>query len=195
MAQVITSRFPRALRRARLLRGMKQSHLAEQLSVTQATVCRWERGTHVPSPAQMRAAEAFICAPPVTAHDAVLKRLVETSARPVHLICDATHRLLAASPSRQADWGASAHELCGRSLWQFASHEIEAAEARLDALGWCDGAVAAVTFRTGATSDPPVPIVAGQVLWERMRLEDGREARLVSTFTPGEALPAAALAI
>jgi transcriptional regulator with XRE-family HTH domain len=172
----------RILKRTRVLRGMKQSHLAELLSVTQATVCRWERGTHRPSEAQMPAVMAFIATPSASVRDAALKRLVESSARRVHLICDATHRLLAASPAREADWGVPACTLLGRSLWPFASPEIQAAEARLEALGWYEEATPAVAFHTDAIANPVVPIVPGIVLWERMRLDDGSGARLVSTL-------------
>lgn len=179
----------RVLKRTRVLRGMKQAHLADLLSVTQATVCRWERGTHRPSEAQMPAVMAFLAAPSAAGRDAALKRLVESSAGRVHLICDATHRLLAASRVRQADWGAPAATLIGQSLRQYASQEIEAAEARLDALGWHGMSGPPVAFHTDATTDRVVPIAAGFVLWEPVRLDDGSPARLVSTMAAGELPP------
>jgi transcriptional regulator with XRE-family HTH domain len=182
----------RALKRTRLLRGMKQSHLAELLAVTQATVCRWERGTHRPSEAQMPTVLAFIAAPAATMHDAALKRLVESSVQRVHLICDATHQLLAASPAREADWGVPASALLGRSLWPFASPEIQAAEARLETLGWYEASAPAIAFHTEAVANPVVPIASGLVLWERVHLEDGSEARLVSTLA-AEQLPSGVL--
>ncbi len=178
-----------ALRRMRLLRGLKQTHVAERLAVTQATVSRWERGTHRPSPAQMPAVMALLAEPAAVACDGALKRLVESSSRPVHLICDTTHRLLAASPARQVDWAAPASVLMGQSLWSYASREIEAAEARLDALGWRDSAAPAVAFDTGANCSAVVPIVPGVVVWERLCLDGGSEVRLVSTFAASESLP------
>lgn len=174
----------RALRRMRALRGMKQSHLAELLGVTQSTVSRWERGALAMSTSQEAAARRLLRSDCDPARDAALKRLVENSTLPVHLICDRTHRLLAASQERRAAWRTDPGSLFGRSMLVYASSEILAAEARLEALGWHDGALSRLAFDTGANDDPSVPIRPGRVLWERIALADGTTGRLVTTLTP-----------
>lgn len=171
-----------ALKRLRLLRGLKQSHFAELMGVHQATVSRWERGEWPLSKAQQAAAHRLLAAARDPRQDAALRRLVESSSRKVHLVCDRTHRLLAASPARQAEWRADAAEFIGRSLIGYASEEILAAEARLDGLGWHEGALAALEIDTGATTDPVIPILRGRVLWERIALADGSAGRLVTTI-------------
>lgn len=93
------------IRRMRLLRSMKQEHLAELLGVNQATVSRWERDQLALSSEQAVKLERIFAAPRHAAVDAALKRLVEDSVRPVHLICDRTHRLLSASRPRQRNGG------------------------------------------------------------------------------------------
>jgi transcriptional regulator with XRE-family HTH domain len=173
--------FGRSLRRWRRLRGVKQSHAAELFGVTQATLSRWERGRHqLPATAQ-RKLERLLMAPLDSAADGALRRLVEASTLPTHLICDLTHRLLAASPARLGEWGTDMAELCGRSLWRFATEEICAAEGRLGGLGWYDEGVAEVSFWTGANDSPIVPIHPGILLWERLQLSDGTLARLATT--------------
>jgi transcriptional regulator with XRE-family HTH domain len=179
----------RALRRLRLLRGMKQSHLAELLSVTQTTVSRWERGLQQPSPDQEQAMLRLLMQPLPPGQDAALRRLVESSSKPVHLICDLTHRLLAVSAPRAARWRVPASELQGHSLWRFATADIRAAEARLEALGWEGETAPVVALNTAAAYEQIVPITPGWMLWERIRLEDGHEARLVTTPAEGEPLP------
>lgn len=165
----------RALRRTRRLRGMKQSHAAELLGVSQATISRWESGAQAPSDDVRAALERLTAAPP--AADAALRRLVESSATHTHLICDETHALLAASPGRAAQWRRDPSELAGRSLRHFASPEIAAMEDRLTELGWPQ----ALTFWTGPNADAEVPIHPGLTLWEPIRLADGRWGRLVTT--------------
>jgi transcriptional regulator with XRE-family HTH domain len=174
--------FARALKRWRRLRGIKQSHAAELFGVTQATLSRWERG-------QLRIPESvattlsrLLAAPLDSAADAGLRRLVESSSLPVHLICDLSHRLLAASPARFASWSARPGELRGQSLWRFATDEIRAAESRLGELGWYDEGAAQLRFWTGANDNPLVPIEPGILLWERLQLSDGTLARLVTTL-------------
>jgi transcriptional regulator with XRE-family HTH domain len=173
--------FGRTLRRWRRLRGVKQSHAAELFGVTQATLSRWERRQHrLPATAQ-RKLERLLMAPLDSAADAALRRLVEASTLPTHLVCDLTHRLLAASPARLADWTADMAELRGQSLWRFATEEIRTAESRLGELGWYDEGVAAVRFWTGANDSAIVPIHPGILLWERLQLSDGTLARLATT--------------
>jgi transcriptional regulator with XRE-family HTH domain len=174
--------FGRALRRWRRLRGIKQSHAAELFRVTQATLSRWESGHHrIPGKAAHELSR-LLRAPLDAAGDAGLRRLVESSVLPVHLICDLSHRLLAASPARFATWNAGAAELRGVSLWGFATDEIRLAESRLGELGWYDDNVAQVSFRTGANDNPIVPIDPGILMWERLQLSDGTLARLVTTI-------------
>jgi len=170
----------RNLRRMRRLRGMKQSHVADLLGVAQATVSRWEAGGQAPSPEAHAALRRLLA--PRPAADAALKRLVEAASLPLHLVCDATHALLAASPARQARWRKSAADLAGRSLWPFASAEIQAMEARREALGWFGPEPVALAFWTEANRDAVVPIAPGLTLWERIPLADGGMARLVSTL-------------
>jgi transcriptional regulator with XRE-family HTH domain len=178
MTEAITRSAARSLRRLRSLRGMKQSHLAELLGVSQGTVSRWETGRLTPGP-ETAGAIARLLAPRPGA-DAALRRLVEAATAPMHLICDATHVLLAASSARQAGWRVAAADLMGRSLWRYASDEIASLEERLPEFLWDEGAQA-LAFRTGANRDADVPIRPGLTLWERLLLEDGRPARLVST--------------
>jgi transcriptional regulator with XRE-family HTH domain len=169
--------------RWRRLRGVKQSHAAELFGVTQATLSRWERGYHRLPDAAARRLTRLLAAPLDSAADAGLRRLVESSALPVHLICDLTHRLLAASPARFGEWSADAAELRGASLWRFASDEIQHAEARLGELGWYDEGTTELRFWTGANHDPLVPIEPGILVWERLTLSDGTLARLVTSAT------------
>lgn len=165
----------RALARTRRLRGMKQSHAADLLGVSQATISRWESGAQAPSEAARAALERLTAAP--AAADTALRRLVESSAARTHLICDETHALLAASPGRAAQWRRDPAELAGRSLRPFASPEIAAMEEHLAEFGWPQ----ALSFWTGPNTDAEVPIQPGLTLWEPIRLADGRWARLVTT--------------
>ena len=173
--------FGPALRRWRRLRGIKQSHAAELLGVTQATLSRWERGHHRASNEAAAKLSHLLAAPLDSAGDAGLRRLVENSRLPVHLICDLSHRLLAASPARFAEWHGSTAELRGVSLWPFATDEIRSSEERLAELGWYDEGAASLTFLTSANHSSFVTIDAGILLWERLQLSDGTLARLVTS--------------
>jgi len=174
--------FGETLRRLRLQRDVKQAHLADLMGVTQATVSRWERGLLALSEAQKSTAIRLLAVRPAPQQDAALRRLVETSTARVHLICDRTHRLLAASPSRKAEWRGDPSAFLGRSLLNYASAEILQAEARLGDMGWRDGDLSSLVVDTGPNAHPDLAIPAGRMLWERIALADGSIGRLVTTL-------------
>lgn len=174
--------YGRALRRWRRMRGIKQSHAAELLGITQATLSRWECGHHRLTEEAERKLAQLLRARLDSAGDAALRRLVENSTQQVHLICDLTHRMLAASPPRAITWTVDLADIHGRSLWRFATDEIRAAESRLGELGWYDDVVAQVRFDNGANDSAEVPIEPGVLVWERLQLSDGTLARLVTSL-------------
>jgi transcriptional regulator with XRE-family HTH domain len=165
---------------------MKQAHAAELLGVTQSTVSRIERGELKPTGILRNRLLDLVSARIHPARDAALRRLIEGSATPVHLVCDLTHRLLAASSPREREWRRAAAELRGQPLWRYASEAIRSAEARLPDLGWGerDGAHA-LTFVTGANGLDELRIAPGVLVWERILLSDGSPARLVTSTAEG----------
>ncbi|WFU20076.1 helix-turn-helix transcriptional regulator [Bradyrhizobium sp. CB3481] len=176
------------LRLVRRHRGIKQAHAAELLGVTQSTVSRIEHGELKPAGALRTRLLDLVSARIHPARDAALRRLVEGSASPVHLVCDLTHRLLAASGPREREWRRAASELRGQPLWRYASDEIRSAEARLPELGWGErDGTHALTFVTDANGLDELRIVPGAQIWERILLSDGSPARLVTS--PADGLP------
>lgn len=172
----------RALRRFRILNGIKQGHVAEHLAVTQASVSRWESGAHEPEAAMRERILAMIAAHAGNHADAALKRLIETSGAPVHLVCDATHRLLAASPARTQAWASSADSFLNRSLWAFASPEIIAAEESLADRGWYDRPFQRLEFHTGHNGSAVIAVLPSRMRWETVPLADGRIGRITTTI-------------
>jgi transcriptional regulator with XRE-family HTH domain len=171
------------LRRWRLLHRVKQSHAAGMFGVSQSTISRWEAGMQEAEPEQRARIEALLRARLDSAADQALARLVACHSHPVHLVCDLTHRLLACSAPRAAEFSVPLTELLGRSLWPFVTEAIAAQETKLDTLGWREGiAPPALEFATGANASLLVPIRQSQCRWTRITLSDGSTARLVETL-------------
>jgi transcriptional regulator with XRE-family HTH domain len=164
-----------ALRRWRLLHRVKQAHAAEMFNVTQSTISRWEAGTITPDPAQCRRLWSVLSARLDAAADRALGMLVSESPRPMHLICNATHTMLAASPSRKSEFGEQ--ELIGRSLWPFATVEIATAEVEIREAG-----LLVLELDTGDNGSLAVRIRPGRCRWTWMMLSDGSATRLVETL-------------
>ncbi len=171
----------RSLRAWRAARRVKQAHAAEVLGVSQATVSRWENGALAPSPRESARLADLLAARPDTDADRALLDLVESSSQSAHLICDLSHRLLAASPARSREWSLPKEDLMGVSLWRYASAAIVAAEAGLGEAGWYEPLAPALSIETGPNDSNEVPIRPGRMDWTRLRLSDGRFARLVRT--------------
>lgn len=174
-----------ALRRWRTLHRVKQHHAAELLGVAQSTISRWEAGALGFEQAEAARVEALVAARPASTADAVLRQLIAESTRALHLICDVSHRLLACSVARSAEFGVDPSNLLGRSLWRFATPQVMDQEARLPAHGWHDLAVPPpLEFDTGENDSPLVAIRPSRCRWTRFALSDGTVARLVETLSP-----------
>jgi transcriptional regulator with XRE-family HTH domain len=168
-----------SLRRWRALNRVKQAALALDMGVSQTTISRWEAGTLPPGPREEDRLTRLLAARPTSAADRALLDLVSRAPGPMHLICDLTHRLFAASPARISAWRVGIDELAGTSLWRFASPGIAAGETALDALGWYAPAAPAVVIDTEQAHFAELSIAAGRLRYTRMPLSDGRFARLV----------------
>lgn len=169
------------LRTWRVLNKVKQAHAAELLSISQPTVSRIEKGLLRPSPAERAAIFELLAARLTAAADHELARLVNTSKASVHIVCDLTHRLFAASPSRQSEFRVPVAELMGQSLWKFATEEFERLEEELPDLGWYDGAAPAITVSTRGCDYSEVTVPGGEFKYVRFRLANGSHARLIET--------------
>ncbi|MCB2256443.1 helix-turn-helix domain-containing protein [Pseudomonas chlororaphis] len=172
-----------ALRRWRLLHRVKQEHAAQLFKVAQSTISRWENGVQAMEPPDQARLEQLLAARLHAAADQALARLVNDNPRPVHLVCDLTHRLLACSPARAAQFSVPLGELMGESLWRFCTAEIVRQEAALDDLGWRSLlAPPSLEFVSGANDCAIVPIHQSLCRWTRLTLSDGTAARLVETL-------------
>ena len=169
------------LRTWRVLNRVKQAHAAELLSISQPTVSRIEKGLMLPSPTERAAIMELLAAQLTSAADRELIHLVKTSTSPVHIVCDLTHRLIAASPSRIREFRVPESDLLGRSLWKFATEELELLEDRLPELGWFDGTAPTIEVRTRGREYNEVVVPGGAFKYVRFRLANGSHARLIET--------------
>jgi hypothetical protein len=106
--------------------------------------------------------EALVGAQLTSSADMALARLVEHDPQGAHLICDRSHKLLALSATRRAEFGSVADAIIGQSLWRFATEDLARSENTLPSFGWHDlAAPPAVIIETGSNGSQLVPIKAG----------------------------------
>ncbi|MDQ0466753.1 DNA-binding XRE family transcriptional regulator [Caulobacter ginsengisoli] len=150
-----------SLRRWRVLNRIKQADAAERLGVSQTTISRWETGARAPEGREARRLITLLAARPGSASDRALADLVRCASTPAHLICDFTHRLIAASPARARSWTVGIDELIGTSLWRFASQGIAAGEAGLESRGWYGPLASDIVVATEKAVFPELTIPPG----------------------------------
>lgn len=174
--------FGPRLRQMRRAAGVKQSTLSNELNIDQSTLSRWEAG--IQSPEEHIQQEAFSLLANDKPNDFALRRLVESSNSLLHLIEDTTHICLAFSNQRAKEWGnQDSNLLIGKSLWRFATHEIQTAEGSLATSDWWSTrSPPPQTFRTSKKIHNELVINEGQIVWERMYLSDGTPVRLCTSL-------------
>ncbi|WP_420411118.1 helix-turn-helix domain-containing protein [Roseibium sp.] len=168
-----------SLRRWRVINRVKQQALAEELKVSQSKISRWESGTFEQEGPELRRLLNLLVARPETAADRALQALVMQSSHPVHLVCDLTHRLLAASPKRTRDWHIPLSDLMDKPLWRFASDGIRSAEDTLGDNGWYEPLGPDIVFDTERADFAEMTIPQSRIRITRLPLSDGRFVRLV----------------
>lgn len=182
-----TQNLGSSLRRWRVINRVKQQALAAELGVSQSRISRWESGTSVPERLELRKVLKLLEARPETAADRAIQTLVTQSGVPVHLVCDLTHKLLAASPSRARHWHTPLSELMNQPLWRFASDGIRRAEDSLGEKGWYDPLGPDIVFDTERADFAEMTIPESRIRISRLSLSDGRYVRLVRDEPVGSA--------
>ncbi|MEL7529037.1 MAG: helix-turn-helix transcriptional regulator [Pseudomonadota bacterium] len=181
---VLASSLGPSLRRWRVLNRVKQQALARDLGVSQSRISRWESGQAEPDAFERQKITTLLRARPETASDRALLDLVTQAATPVHLVCDLTHRLLAASPARTKDWRVATADLIGTPLWRFASEGIRVAENSLEDSGWFEPLGPDIVYLTERAEFAELTIPESRIRISRLALSDGRFARLVRDEAP-----------
>ncbi len=176
-----TRQLGRSLRMWRSLRRLKQSALADQIGVSQASISRWESGRAALTLPEQQIVRSLMAARLDSAADFALGRMVRGSSAPMHLVCDLSHRLLAMSPARERRCRLSEADLMGKALWTFATPQIVEHEGRLDEMGWYEPAPDAIEFDTEAAPNQAMPIDSSRMRWVRLQLSDGSYVRLTET--------------
>ena len=167
------------IRRYRQVNGLTQAALAEAIGVEQATISRWERGTHTPELNTQRRLRDLLTRSPVI-RDCLVYHRVRTSLVPMKL-ADREGRNRAASPA-----AAVLHEIQARTLQTLDYRKLftdilENQWQEILSIGFFEGDIASVsvvnTWRTAGRLD----LRYCRSCWTPAILSDG-EVLLVSEF-------------
>jgi len=156
--------FPAGLRRVRVANGLTQAAFAELMGVEQATVSRWERGTHQPDPQTQDRIRDLLFHGRVS-QDTLIFHYVRTAVGG-RLLFSREGVILAASAA------AGGRAVEGTLAARFRTPATENAMARAEAAGFFRGEVASIRFATELVGPMGLPL---KLLfnWFPSRMSDG----------------------
>ena len=157
--------------RFRQSRAIKQTALAEMLSVNQATVSRWERGRSLPDPAVQRRLRDLIYRWP--ADDVIIQHGIRTAIG--EMILSTRDRIaLAVSPGYAAGHGVVPEQLTGHSTQPMYSEDAERCWQTIYNAGFYSGEIAsAIVLCRSQTWSGHIKSRCTKVVWLPVRLSDG----------------------
>lgn len=162
--------WAREIRRYRETAGLLQGALAELLSVTQATVSRWESGRQRPDLVSQQRLRPLLWSNGLSS-DALLLHTV-THSPAASSLCDREGRLLAASRSIVRSFG---FQVSARERFAFDMERISPSGYKMFRMarvaGLFDGQIASFTFR-GLVNTCARAMVCDEI-WHPIRLNDG----------------------
>jgi transcriptional regulator with XRE-family HTH domain len=167
------------IRRYRQVNGLTQAALAEAIGVEQATISRWERGTHTPELSTQRRLRDLLTRSPVI-KDCLVYHRVRTSLVPMKL-ADRDGRNRAASSPAAVLHGIQAPKLQTLDYRELFTDVLERQWQEILSIGFFEGEIASVsvvnTWRTAGRHD----LRYCRSCWTPAILSDG-EVLLVSEF-------------
>jgi|HubBroStandDraft_5_1064220.scaffolds.fasta_scaffold93978_2 transcriptional regulator with XRE-family HTH domain len=167
------------IRRYRQVNGLTQAALAEAIGVEQATISRWERGTHTPELNTQRRLRDLLTRSPVI-KDCLVYHRVRTSMVPMKL-ADRDGRNRAASSAAAALHGIQARKLQTLHYRDLFTDVLEKQWQEILSIGFFEGNIASVSvvnpWKTAGHQD----IRYCRSCWTPAILSDG-EVLLVSEF-------------
>ena len=192
MTKRVAKFSPSWLVACRKRQNIKQGALANYLGVSQVMISYWERGHLIPSEEFHSRMIGFFQKEYSAPEDKLIKRLVENSERPTHIVCDFSHVLLAASRARQLEWKCYYIDLLGKVLFKDLPDDIVVAEDKYSWLDYEQRINETFLVSTCGRSEGDYKIRPTEMLWEPFSLSDGKIVRLVTNVS-ADAVPERAI--
>lgn len=170
------------IKRMRIQKGMKQGNFAHLFGVSQSTVSKWENGTLQLSTQQLKKLRSNFNAKLDPNYDQWLRRLIENSGIPVHLMCETSHFPLAASGPRLEEWGCDLNDMMDRPLSADLPEDIFEAEINFSNEIMNQPKLRYFKTETVGRKNGNYRINPAKMVWERTQLSGGEWVRVVTNL-------------